>query len=127
MKELRDAVYQGWQWPSRSYAPTCLQPYWNVRADLYEKDGLLFIGERLVVPHSERKALLQRLHMGHLEIQRCRDRAKKSFYWLGLSSDIQSEVSMCETCMRLQTTKEENHSCHTKYLNFLGTRWPWTY
>ena len=100
MSELNKAVYQGWNWPSRKQAPACLQPYWNIRADIYESDGFLYVGERLIIPHALRKQILQKLHMGHLGVQKCTERARKSFFWPGLSNDIREEVSKCESCMR---------------------------
>ena len=100
MAELRAAVTQDWNWSRKKQAPECLQPYWNFRADIYEHEGFLYVGERLIIPHSQRKTILKRLHMGHLGIQKCRDRARRSFFWPGLSNDIQIEVSKCESCMR---------------------------
>jgi len=100
MVALKEAWLNGWHWSCKSQAPACIQPYWNLKSEIYEHDGFLYVGERLVVPHSHRKELLKMLHMGHLGIQKCRDRARRSFYWPGLSSDIQEEVSNCQNCTR---------------------------
>ena len=38
------------------------------------------------------------LHAGHLGIQKCRERARKSLFWPGLSNDIRVEVANCSIC-----------------------------
>lgn len=100
MQDLMKAVLSGWTWQSRTLAPEAVKPYWNVRDELYEQAGLLYVGERLVIPHKERRRYLDLIHSGHLGIQKCRERAKRSMFWPGLSNDIQIEVSNCSTCTR---------------------------
>ena len=36
MQELRQALQEGWPWPSGSRAPCAIQPYWSVRDEIYE-------------------------------------------------------------------------------------------
>ena len=43
-----------------------IQPYWNFRDELYLRDGMIYRAERLVIPHSQRREYLKRLHVGHL-------------------------------------------------------------
>lgn len=100
MSALKEALQSGWAWPCKSQVPAAIQPYWNVRAELYEYDEFIYVGERLVIPQGERKTVLEMLHMGHLGIQKCRDRALKSVYWPGLSTDIEVKVSSCNACAR---------------------------
>jgi hypothetical protein len=70
MQELMKAVLSGWTWRSRTLAPEAVKPYWNVRYELYEQAGLLYVGERLVIPHKERRRYLDLIHSGHLGIQK---------------------------------------------------------
>ena len=107
MDSLKKALQDGWSWSRRSQAPTEIQPYWNVRSDIYDVDGFLYVEERLIVPKSQRKHILKSLHMGHLGVEKCRELARKSFYWPGLSADIRNEVSSCLTCAKFSNRQQK--------------------
>ncbi|XP_067931338.1 uncharacterized protein [Watersipora subatra] len=71
IQALRVALQDGWNWSMRNEVPACIQPNWTMRSDIYEHEGLMYVMDRLIIPQPERKALLKRLHMGHLGIQKC--------------------------------------------------------
>lgn len=98
MAELAQAVSGGWHWSHKSQVPANLQPYWNIRDELYEAGGLLYIGERLVIPAPARRRILDMLHDGHLGTNKCRERARRTVYWPGLNNDIMVRVSSCSNC-----------------------------
>lgn len=108
MHLLRQAISCGWNWSSRKKAPPDLQPYWAVKDELHEHDGFIYVGERLVVPLSQRKHVLKQLHRGHLGMTKCTQRAKACVFWPGLTNDIFQTVASCSTCARFsnQQTKE---------------------
>lgn len=62
---VRELLYKAWP-DHKSSCPVPAKPFWNVRHDLSEVDGLLLYGERLVVPSSLRRKVLEGLHAGHL-------------------------------------------------------------
>jgi hypothetical protein len=62
MKELLDAIIDGWHWHHKRYAPQCLHPYWSYRDELHIKDGLVYKGEQLSVPSPLRKEYLSKMH-----------------------------------------------------------------
>jgi len=100
MKELREALRHGWNWSFRSQAPSIIQPFWNIRGEIYDLDGFLYVSGRVIISQSECKRFLKMLHAGHLGIRKCRDRARRSFYWPGLYKDIEVEVASCESCAK---------------------------
>ena len=63
---------------------------------------------RLVIPKSLQKDILDRLHSGHQGIAKCRERAKQSVWWPGLSTQLLQMVEKCETC-----AKERLHNRET--------------
>ena len=63
--------------------PDVIKPYWNVRQELSENDGILYRGEQIVIPYGYQKQALASLHTGHLGPVKCMERAKTTLYWPG--------------------------------------------
>ena len=60
---------------------------------------MLFFDNRVVIPTSLRKDILDRLHMAHQGVTGMILRAQKSFFWPGIQSDIQRKRDSCISCM----------------------------
>ena len=58
-------------------------------------DGLLVRGDRIVVPFSLRKQILERIHEGHMGVAKCRECAAQSVWWPRIEKDIKSWVASC--------------------------------
>ena len=87
-------------WPNKQMLPESLKAYWFVRKELSIGDGLLLFGCRIIVPSSLQTMTLQKLHEGHLGIQRCRLRAKMAVWWPGLNKQICRIIQNCQVCTK---------------------------
>ena len=87
-------------WPTKQKLPANLKAYWLVRNELSICDGLLLFGCRIIVHASLQTTTLQKLHEGHLEIQRCRLCAKMAIWWPGLSKQIRRIIQNCQVCTK---------------------------
>ena len=83
------------------------KPYWVHRGMLTMQDGLVLFGSHIVVPRACRKETLDKIHSGHLGIQRCKLRLQQSIWWPGVSKEIESLVKHCGLCARTTTTHKE--------------------
>ncbi|CAB3995596.1 Transposon Ty3-G Gag-Pol poly, partial [Paramuricea clavata] len=70
------------------------------------KSKILF-GTRILIPSCMRLNVLDKIHEGHLGITKCRERAKQSVWWPGLSTQIQDMVQHCRTCAMHMVNKPE--------------------
>ena len=64
-----------------------------------DRYGLLTFHDRIVVPRSERKNILEKLHIPHCGITKTFKNAKQLYYWPGMKSDITNIVASCEECV----------------------------
>ena len=71
---------------------TLLERIWGVIQNLIMK------GMRILIPSNLRLDVLDKIHQGHLGITKCRERAKQSVWWPGLSTQVQDMVQSCRTC-----------------------------
>ena len=86
-------------WPKRyGECLTLLKPFFRCREELSFVDGLVFRGERLVVPARLRQRLLQAAHQGHQGMVRSKQRIRQLFWWPGQDSDVEKTVKECEVC-----------------------------
>ena len=86
-------------WPQNKInVPQEAMDYWTIRDELHMAEGLLFLGERLVIPASERQHTLNSIHEGHLGIEKCKARACSCVYWPRMTKDIEDKVKMCGIC-----------------------------
>ena len=107
------SIYLKKGWPnSKKDIDKDLQPYYAVRFELFEVDGLIFKNKRILIPKVLRRQMLQNIHEGHLGIQSCQEMARGSIYWPNINHDIFNMVSSCETCIKFRkgNPKEELQS-----------------
>lgn len=95
------------QWPDKQQLPNALKPYWQVRGELTIVNGLLLKGTRLVIPPNLQRQTLDQIHEGHQGISKCRQRAKVSVWWPGISAQIKAIVEHCETCCKYRKQQAE--------------------
>ena len=99
MQQLIKYIMQGW--PSRQQdCVQQLQSYHTFKEELSVIDGLVFKGERIVIPTTLQSKVLQAIHRSHMGIQKTLDRSKGCFYWSGISRDITHVCETCEECLK---------------------------
>lgn len=98
LQALKAQIQKGFP-PHRKALRPILSPYWIVRDELSEADGLLFKGRQLLIPKAMQHSVLEMIHESHLGIEKCKARARAIVYWPGMSRDIHDTVVKCPTCL----------------------------
>ncbi|KAF8571273.1 hypothetical protein P879_04681 [Paragonimus westermani] len=97
MQKLMQQIREGWPDNTRS-VEEIIRPYFKVRDELTTEDGVIFRGNRLVIPRPARRATLQELHRSYLGLNGCVKRGKETVYWPGSTSQVKDFVSNCDVC-----------------------------
>ena len=87
-------------WPAMQCLPSNVKEYYSVRNELTTVNGLLLRGVRIVFPVALYPGMLDKLHTGYQGIVKCRDRARQSVWWPGLSRQIEERISSCTQCSK---------------------------
>lgn len=90
-------------WPmNKTKLPNIVKPYFSFADELNVINGLVFKGERLVVPKVLRKMVLDKIHYAHLGIEKCKLLAREAVYWPNMSKEIEDIVENCEACNKFK-------------------------
>ena len=110
-------------WPEKRALSPEVKPYHTVSAELTVQVGLLFLGSRIVIPPPLRKTLLDRIHgsSGHQGITKCRELARQSIWWPGLSKALEETVHSCRECLKVRQRPQPSSQLH--YHPCLGRKW----
>ena len=110
MEEIRQATAQDSQfqvlckyimegWPEvRQEIPEELKQYFDIRDTLTVEDGIVYKGERIVVPVKLRPEIKKRLHAAHLGLESMMRRARGLIFWPGMAREISQLVENCLPC-----------------------------
>ena len=82
-------------------------PYFNVRDELSVSEGLIFRGERVVIPKSMRKGMIERLNSSHLGENSCLKRARECLYWPNMNSEVKDYIKKCDVCRSMGTRQQK--------------------
>ena len=82
-------------WPEKHRVTDDIKPYWTLRGYLAMHNGLLLYGRRIVIQVARQREILEKIHQGHLGIQRCRLRIMESVWWPGVSAQMDKQCHMC--------------------------------
>ena len=98
MRQLIGAIKDGLDDKDVKEIPEGVAEYWRHRHSLHIVDGVVMMGERIVIPPSLRHEVLVHLHGAHQGVSQMTGRAQTSFFWPGINTDIAKTRDNCRTC-----------------------------
>ena len=104
-KQIKSYCQDGW--PAKHELAGAICPYYPVQSEITVANGLLLRGNRLIIPASMRLEILDKIHMGHQGITKCRERARQSVWWPGLSNQLEELVKSCRKCAKAQKQRAQ--------------------
>ena len=99
MQQMLEYVMKGWPRMQKDCIEQ-LRAYHTFKEEISTIDGLLFKGQRLIVPSVLRSKVLHVLHRSHMGVTKTQDRARSTFFWVGISKEIENVIGNCEVCQR---------------------------
>ncbi|UYV68566.1 K02A2.6-like, partial [Cordylochernes scorpioides] len=96
LRQALNYTLQGWS--EETPKEIELMPYWSRRCELGACEGLLFWGNRVIIPTNLRAKMLDELHNSHQGIVGLKSVARTLFWWPGLDKDIEETVRRCNCC-----------------------------
>ena len=121
---LKDVILNGWP-EDRSSLPIQVHPYFPYRDELTVQDGLIFRGERVVIPKDLRQSAKERAHSSHLGIEGCLRRARECLFWPNMNADLKDYIEKCEVCSNFQNSNQKetlmNHEVPDRPWSKVGT------
>lgn len=87
LQELGSTICSGWPNDRKSISGL-ISPYYDIRDELSIQNGVIFKGDRAVIPQALRKDMLKRIYASHLGIEGCLRRARESIYWPQMNAEV---------------------------------------
>ena len=75
LKDLIEIIKREWPERIKACISNSTRMYWDVRDELSELNGIILRGERILISTSMRKEMLERIHQGHMGIEKSKGRA----------------------------------------------------
>ena len=97
LQTLKNVILRGWPENSSS-VPKEVSEYFNVRDELAVQDGIIFKGQRCVIPKTLRQKVKEKIHRAHIGIQGCLRRAREVVYWPSMNQEITDYIEHCDKC-----------------------------
>uniref|UniRef100_A0A146L0H7 RNA-directed DNA polymerase n=2 Tax=Lygus hesperus TaxID=30085 RepID=A0A146L0H7_LYGHE len=97
---LASVIKEGWP-IVKEKLPSCLYEYWDLKDELMVQDGVIFKGNRIVVPKSLRAEFINKIHLCHLGQNASLRRARDTLFWPFMSVQIKDTIKTCQTCQEL--------------------------
>ena len=77
-------------WPNdKSKIPAACLPFWTFRDEISFNDGVLFKGEKVIIPRAMQPEMLKLIYGSRLGIDKCKRQARDVLYWPGMASQIE--------------------------------------
>lgn len=95
------------KWPG--YHKLCreAQEFYKRKDELKVEKGVLFFGDRIVIPKELQKKIAHQLHGAHLGIEKTKSRARTMYFWPGMNADLERVVQECGVCVQFQKNPQK--------------------
>ena len=91
LQDLKKNIENGWT-DQRSKVLPRTRAYCKFRDELSVPGGVLFKGERVIVPMAMRAQMLEKIHSSHIGAEGCLPRALELVFWPGMTAEIKEYI-----------------------------------
>ncbi|XP_058975615.1 uncharacterized protein K02A2.6-like [Musca domestica] len=100
------------EWPEskKNINPSIIQ-FFNRKENLSTFDGCILFNNRIVIPKSYQRQILQQLHRGHLSAERSKAIARSYVYWPNIDKQIEDFVRKCKNCQHAAKSPVKTNLC----------------
>ena len=106
LQKLSSTIVECWPETKETLSPE-LHAYFQYQHEITSAEGLLFKGDRVIIPTVLCKVMKEKLHHGHIGIQRTRARARQVMFWPSLNAEITDMISKCSACIENQAYQQK--------------------
>nr|XP_054768172.1 uncharacterized protein K02A2.6-like [Lytechinus pictus] len=106
LRKLMESVKEGWP-EMKQDADKEIRQYWQYRDDITTEGGLLFKLQKVIIPSSMRKLMLEKLHQSHQGVEKTKRLARDVLFWPGMNADIAELVERCDICSRHRASNQK--------------------
>lgn len=99
LQQLKTLIEEGWPL-NKKKVPEKIRHFYKFRHEITQGMGLIFKGNKIIIPKEMRSKILDSIHKGHFGINKCIQRANTAIYWPGMNTQIENYVSKCEICQK---------------------------
>lgn len=100
LKLIKEFCMNGWP-NNKSNCPDNIKNYYQIKNEITIEDDILFYNDRIIIPKTMRKLILEKLHAPHFGITKTKQRARESVYWPNINQDIENIITHCPVCQKL--------------------------
>ena len=80
----------------------------------YKTSGIIKMKQdRIIIPPKMRNEMLTRIHENHMDMERCKRRARDIIFWPRMNEQIDAVVSKCKTCQEHQMSNQKEPMMQT--------------
>ncbi|UYV65499.1 K02A2.6-like, partial [Cordylochernes scorpioides] len=98
---------------SKYKVPREVMEYWKFRDELTEQDGIIYKGQKVMIPKTLRSELLNRVHASHHGVAASLAKARQAIFWPWMNQSIKETVEKCKACLAYQPNQtKETLMCH---------------
>ena len=97
LQAVKIMIKKGWP-DEKNCLPPATVPYYHLTDELVMQDGLIFRGDRLIVPKSLRRQTIKELHASHQGVEATLRRARETLHWPNMKSEIKDHIPRCDVC-----------------------------
>ena len=105
LRKVKGYVLNGW--PDKQTIDCDVSPYYQFKNEIVYNYNVLIKGQQILVPLSLREEVKNLIHQGHLGIEYCKRRYRKSVFWPGINHEISNLVNNCEECLTYRNRQQK--------------------